>query len=93
MFSVRQKREIAEAVQKILRKTNHPELPEGEISFQLYVNGAEIWSWADIRNNAAVENPGVNPHNEAQDVKTTKKDCPYPMHADDCDCKGMGGNR
>ena len=30
MFSVRQKREIADAVQKILRATNHPELPAGE---------------------------------------------------------------
>ena len=33
MFSVRQKREIAEKVQKILRETNHPELPDGEIQF------------------------------------------------------------
>lgn len=46
MFSVRQKREIAEKVQQILRETNHPELPIGEISFQLNVAGAEPWSWA-----------------------------------------------
>lgn len=32
MFSLRQKREISEAVQKILRNTNHPELPKGEIN-------------------------------------------------------------
>lgn len=38
MFSVRQKREIAEQVQKILRATGHPELPEGEISFNPGVN-------------------------------------------------------
>lgn len=69
MFSVRQKREIADAVQGILRATNHPELPEGEISFHLHVDGAESWSWADIRNNGAVPNPGVNPHNEAQDPR------------------------
>lgn len=68
MFSVRQKREIADAVQKILRDTGHPELPQGEISFHLHVDGAESWSWADIRNNGAVTNPGVNSHNEAQDV-------------------------
>ena len=37
MFSVRQKRDIAEAVQQILRKTNHPELPAGEIGFLLHV--------------------------------------------------------
>lgn len=66
MFSVRQKREIAEAVQKILRATNHPELPEGEIQFSLHVWGAEAWSWADIMNNGAVPVPGVNPWNEKQ---------------------------
>ena len=41
MLSVRQKREIADAVQKILRDTGHPELPEGEIQFTLHVQGAE----------------------------------------------------
>lgn len=66
MFSVQQKRQISEAVQRILRETNHPELPEGEISFLLHVDGAESWSWADIRNNGAVSNPTVNPWNEAQ---------------------------
>ena len=65
MFSVQQKRDISDAVQKILRATNHPELPEeGEIQFNLHVDGAESWSWADIRNNGAVGTPGVNPHNE-----------------------------
>ncbi|MEE8598503.1 MAG: hypothetical protein V3S69_03140 [Dehalococcoidales bacterium] len=66
MFSVNQKRDISDAVQKILRATHHPELPgDGdEISFNLHVDGAESWSWADIRNNGAVGNPGVNPHNE-----------------------------
>lgn len=67
MFSTRQKREIADAVQAILRATNHPELPIGEIQFSLHVDGAEFWSWTDIRNNGAVSNPGVNPHNEMQD--------------------------
>lgn len=72
MFSVQQKREIADAVQKILRATNHPELPSGEIQFGLHVVGAESWSWADIRNNGAVTNPSVNPWNEKQD-KAVKK--------------------
>ena len=69
MFSVRQKREIAEAVQKILRDTNHPELPEHEIKFHIHVHGANTWSWADIQNNGSVLNPeaNANPHNEAQD--------------------------
>lgn len=64
MFSVKQKREIAEKVQKILRETNHPELPEGEIQFLLKVDGKESWSWAEIRNNGAVRNPDENPWNE-----------------------------
>lgn len=67
MFSVRQKREIADAVQKILRDTQHPELPEGEIQFRLQVDGAETWSWADIRNNGSVTDPTINPHNERMD--------------------------
>lgn len=66
MFSVAEKRAIADAVQKILRDTNHPELPAGEITFLLHVDGTESWSWSDIRNNGAVTNPGVNPWNEAQ---------------------------
>jgi len=67
MYSVLQKRMISNAIQKILRVTNHPELPEGEIEFNLHVKGTESWSWADIRNNGAVETPSVNPHNERQD--------------------------
>ena len=69
MFSVRQKREIADAVQRVLRATNHPELPDGEIRFHLHVYGAEAWSWADIKNNGDVQSPDVNPHNEAQDAR------------------------
>lgn len=71
MFSVRQKRMIADSIQKILRETNHPELPDGEINFELYVSGAESWSWARIRNNGAVPVPEINPWNEEQD----KNDC------------------
>ena len=67
MFSVHQKREIASAIQSILQQTNHPELPSGEIQFHLRVEGAESWSWAEIRNNGAVTIPGINPWNEAQD--------------------------
>ena len=68
MFSTRQKREIADAVQKILRGTDHPELPLGEIHFKLHVDGAQHWSWADIYNNGDVVNPEKreNPWNEKQ---------------------------
>ncbi len=71
MFSIRQKREISKAVQDILRETNHVELPEGEIKFDLHVMGAESWSWAWIKNNGAIENPSVNPHNEMMDNQST----------------------
>lgn len=64
MFSIAQKREIADKIQKILRETDHPELPDSEIQFLLHVEGAESWSWADIRNNGAVSAPQVNPWNE-----------------------------
>jgi len=79
MFSVQQKRKIADAVQRILRDTNHPELPEGEIQFHLHVYGAESWSWADIRNNGTVPDPNINPWNERQDHSATHPDsvpCP-----------------
>jgi hypothetical protein len=66
MFSVAEKRAIADAVQQVLRTTGNPELPKGEIQFRLHVYGAEGWSWADIRNNGAMANPEVNPWNERQ---------------------------
>lgn len=72
MFSVRQKREIADSIQKILRQTNHPELPHGEIAFTIHINGKESWSWAQIKNNGSVEHPNVNPWNEMQDERKTK---------------------
>lgn len=90
MFSVRQKREISEAIQKILRETNHPELPKGEIQFQINILGAESWSFAYIKNNGSVVNPDVNIHNELTDIisnnvaqETTEK-CSFKdccMHA------------
>jgi hypothetical protein len=73
MFSVSQKRQIADSVQSILRATNHPELPKGEIEFTLHVRGAEGWSWAQIQNNGAVRNPDVNPWNEMQDPAVSKQ--------------------
>ena len=66
MFSVAQKRAISDAVQRLLRETNHPELPVGEIQFLLHVQGDGPLSWADIRNNGAVLIPDVNPWNEEQ---------------------------
>ena len=73
MFSVRQKREIAEAVQAVLRATNHPELPKGEITFHLHVEGGEAWSFANIKNNGSVKTPDVNPWNEMCDLRDHTK--------------------
>lgn len=64
MFSVQQKRSIADAVQRVLRATNHPELSLDEIKFRLIVEGAEPWSFANIENNGSVPCPGINPWNE-----------------------------
>lgn len=72
MFSVRQKREISDKVQAILRETQHPELPEGEIQFALNVAGAEPWSWATICNNGSVVDTTANPWNESQDPQSSE---------------------
>jgi len=69
VFSIREKRAIADAVQKILRATGHPELPRGEIQFLLRVAGEEPWSWADIRNNGAVSDAGGISWNERFDER------------------------
>ena len=68
MFSIKQKRKISSNIQKILRETNHPELPKGEISFNIHIDGAESWSWADIKNNGDVMHPIINIHNEIKDL-------------------------
>lgn len=67
MFSTKQKREISDKIQAILRDTCHPELPSHEIQFHIHIMGAENWSWADIKNNGACQEPSVNPWNEKQD--------------------------
>ena len=68
MFSVKQKREIADKIQAILRETNHPELPDDvEIIFELTVFGKKSWSWANIQNNGSIINPMINEWNELQD--------------------------
>ena len=71
MFSLEQKQEIAAKIQKILRDTNHPELPKGEIQFNIHIEGDESWSWADIRNNGFYNGKTipVNQWNESQDKK------------------------
>jgi len=61
MFTQQQKQSISNLVQAILKETACDELPSGEINFILHVDGAENWSWANIRNNSArdVEVPDI----------------------------------
>ena len=68
MFSTKTKRLISDAVQQILRATNNTELPPGEITFHLHVDGDDPnMSWADIRNNGAIPDFPVLP-DESQQV-------------------------
>jgi len=57
MFSPQQKQEIAAKVQHAIQQTLNDELPIGEVSFILHVDGAEDWSWANIRNSSARDVP------------------------------------
>lgn len=50
MFSTELKVYISREVSKILDNIPHVELPKGEVHFILHVDGAEGWSWANIRN-------------------------------------------
>ncbi len=52
MLSAKVKSEIATKVQEILQSVNDDELPSGEINFLFHIDGAEDWSWANIRNNS-----------------------------------------
>lgn len=64
MFSTKMKQEISDKIQEILRETNHRELPKDEIQFELYVDGAEDWSWAIITNNGEYNGEPGNLFNE-----------------------------
>ena len=57
MFSPQQKQEIATKVQHAIQQTLNDELPVGEVNFILHVDGAEYWSWANIRNGSARDVP------------------------------------
>ena len=71
MFSVKEKQKIAAEIEKLLLDLNHPEMPNEKPKFHLHVDGAESWSWADIRPNWEYgdKEPGVNPWNEVARAK------------------------
>lgn len=67
MFSLEQKKFIAGEVEKTLLSLHHPEMPESNPKFALRVDGAESWSWAEIKPNWTfneANKPGINVHNE-----------------------------
>ena len=77
MFSIAEKKKIAEAVEKVLLELRHPEMPETRANFRLHVNGKEDRSFADILPNWTFEAipPKANPWNEvAREVLA--KPCP-----------------
>ncbi len=68
MFSVAEKKMIAQKVEELLLSLNHPEMPKEKLVFKLHVDGEEDWSWADIEPNWVFNDKhktvAVNPFNE-----------------------------
>ena len=67
MFSVAEKKMIAQKIEEILLELNHPEMPKEKLAFKLHVDGKASWSRADIEPNWLFEygKPmGYNPFNE-----------------------------
>ena len=56
MFSMAEKRFIAQKIEELLLSLNHPEMPDEKPVFKLHVDGSESWSWADIEPNWKFEN-------------------------------------
>lgn len=57
MFSPEQKQAIALKVQHAIQQSLNDELPVGEVNFILHVDGAQGWSWGNIRNSSARDVP------------------------------------
>ena len=67
MFSVAEKKKIANEIEKLLLSFDHPEMPKKEPVFKLFIEGKEDWSWAEIEPNwkyNATNSPSVNLWNE-----------------------------
>lgn len=70
MFSMAEKRKIADAVEKVILDLKHPEMPGEKPKFHLHIDGKEGWSFADIKPNWIFddghEKAGINPFNERE---------------------------
>ena len=67
MFSMEEKKQIAQKIEELLLGFNHPEMPKERPLFTLQVIGKEPWSWAEISPNWTFSEhnpPQVNPWNE-----------------------------
>ena len=66
MFSVKEKQWLAYRIEDLIKELNHPEMNNENVRFNIHIDGAAIWSYADITDNkTAVENGyEVNPWNE-----------------------------
>ena len=76
MFSIAEKRKLAEGIEKLLLDLSHPEMPTEKPKFTLHVEGKESWSWADIEPNWTFDDknpPGVNPWNEVARIALRKE--------------------
>lgn len=76
MFSVAEKKKIAEGVEKILLELDHPEMPKEKPVFKLHVDGKESWSWADIEPNWKYGDdnpPNISPWNEVARKKMANR--------------------
>jgi len=51
MFSIEEKRKIAEELEKLLLSFNHPEIPKEKPDFRLYVDGKAGCYWDSIEPN------------------------------------------
>ena len=74
MFSLEQKKMMAAEVEKMLLDIGHPEMPKENPDFTLSVKGVEVMSWAEIHPDWTFDEktkPGINPHNEAQESKSS----------------------
>ena len=83
MFSVSEKKLIAAKIEEILLSLNHPEMPKTKPKFLLHVEGAESWSWADIKPNwtFGLRQPDINPWNEmARDIIPIMKKIAQCLH-------------
>lgn len=73
MFSVSQKKKIAEEIEKLLLSFGHPEMPTEKPDFKIHINGKESWSWADIQPNWKVYAPSINPWNEKMEKECKRR--------------------